>query len=77
MRRTLADCKVQFQGAADLAEARDMYWRIARDNLAKARADQKFYADRGRRSVSFAIGDLVMTRTASLDAFKRYTLLEK
>ena len=75
--RSLSECKVKCQSSFDAVERRKAYSRIARDNLALARAKQKFYADQHRREVSFAAGDWVMLRSDVIDGSRRTDLPKK
>lgn len=75
--RSLAQCNVQCQAAVNFVERREAYKRVARDNIARSRANQKHYADKHRRVVTFNVGDLVMLRTEFLETFKRSNLPAK
>ena len=75
--RSLAECKVKCQSSFDALERRKAYTRIGRDNLAHARAKQKFYADQHRREVSFSVGDWVMLRSDVIDGSRRTDLPKK
>ena len=75
--RSLSECKVKCQSSFDAVERRKAYKRIARDNLALARAKQKFYADQHRREVSLAAGDSVMLRSDVIDGPRRTDLPKK
>lgn len=60
MTRSLTNCKVKCHSAADLVERREVFHKIARDNLAADRAQQKYYADKNSRHVSCNKGGLVL-----------------
>ena len=75
--RSFNDCKVQCQASYDVLERREANRRLAQDNIARARADQKHYADKRRKHAEFKEGDLVMLRAESFDVYKRSNLAEK
>lgn len=75
--KSLSDCNIKNQKAADYVERIAAYKRIARDKIAEARSSQKYYADKKRRPVAFKEGDLVMLRSETLDTFNRSTLPKK
>lgn len=50
---------------------------MARDNLATARARQKYYADLKRRDISFEEEELIMLRSDSLNRLNRSDLPSK
>jgi len=75
--RSLAECNTKCQRAFDAMERRNSFAQLARDNLADARARQKFYADQHRRDVAFKVGDLVMLRTDGFDIQNRADLPKK
>lgn len=64
--RSLGECEIQSQSAIDYVKRRSAYRIIAQDNISKARADQKFYADEGRRHVLLKTGDLLTLKTNAL-----------
>ncbi|CDF41288.1 unnamed protein product [Chondrus crispus] len=63
MTRPLTDCTIQCAGAIETSERRKAFNQIAKEDLANARARQKFYADKTRVDLRFNEGDLVMLRT--------------
>ena len=75
--RSLAECQIQNQQAADLLSRAKMFRQIARDNLAIAQAQRKQHADSRRRSVQFTVGDFVLLATKSLDVTNRADLPRK
>lgn len=75
--RSLSECNTMCQQSADFAARRDAFQIVARDNLAAARARQKFYADEKRREVTFKVGDLVMLSKKGLGVSKRADLPSK
>ena len=75
--RALAECSLHCKAAIDYSTCRKIFQRLAQDNIAQARADQKYYADKSRRQVRFQKGDWVMLRSEALDVYKRSTLPEK
>lgn len=75
--RSLAQCSTQSQEAFDDLERRTAYRQLARDNLANARARQKYHADKRRSHVEFDVGDLVMLNIESLDIAKRADIPKK
>lgn len=44
---------------------------IAKDNIRRARADQKYYADRNRTHAELKEGDLVILKAASFRVYRR------
>jgi hypothetical protein len=52
--------------ATNFLERHRYIWSAARDNLLKAQAEQKKYADRHRRADTFKIGDEVLLSTRDL-----------
>ena len=74
--RSLGSCKVQCQAAIDIFEKRAANRRIAGEKIANARADQKYYADRGRKQILFQKEDLVLCKGDSLDV-KSVLILRK
>ena len=75
--RSLDHCNIKCQSSADEAARREAFRTIARDNMARSREAQRYYADKGRRPQTFKVGSLVMLDARSLDATKRSSLPAK
>ena len=75
--RQLASCNVQSQPAFDLLERIANYRSVARDNIARLQAKQKYYADRKRTDVKYQVDDLVLLRSDAVHAFNKSNLPKK
>ncbi len=53
LRRKLPEFQMKCQSSVDYVERGNACWRIAKNNLARAQAQHKFYADKKRRQLSF------------------------
>lgn len=75
--RSLEECTVKCHQAAIDMDRRECLLKIAKDSLATARCNQKYYADKRRRDLTFKTGDLVMLHSKAFEEPNRADLPKK